>query len=312
MILVKWMVFLSGLISMWGIYQAVFLGPEFIVNWRHYTAPPQSLFVGGGLEFQRAVSTFVSPNTFGLYLMLILILQIFLLQTQSRSWRTAYKTGFLGILGLNIAAIILTFSRSAWLGFFVGFLAWIAVMKPRIAAGRVKQAVAFGLMIVVVFVVLVNAGLLNIEAFLWKLGATWRLEDLSTVGHFRSCAESLEFMGRNPLWIGLGRSGPRAQAYTGSLINSENSYFIVGFDLGIPGLFLYGTILFGIFFKLISALKEAFQRQASIKFARLGAAMAVFLGTHTAFLFLPYITDVEVTSLIYLGVGCLMNLCERE
>lgn len=304
--LLQWTIWVSVPISIWGIYQAVFMGPSFIADLQFFSTLPSSLFIGGGFSFQRAIGTFVSPNNFGLYLMLILLIQIFLLQTQFRLWNQIYKICFLGILGLNIASLILTFSRSSWIGLFVGFLL-IAFIKPQIVIRHLKQVVTFILIINIAFWILVRAGFLNVEAFLWKMEATWRFEDLSVTGHFQSWSESLKFLERNPLGIGLGQSGPRAELYAGSFITSESSYFIVGFDLGILGLFLYGIILLSIFLKLTASLKKSFRSRDLIKSEGLGTALAIFFGTHIAFLFLPYITEPEVISLLYMWIALFMN-----
>lgn len=81
----------------------------------------------------RIVSTFGNPNVLGEYLILILPV-IFALLITAKAYRRRFALSLAFLL--NLACLLLTWSRGAWLGFVIAFILFIAVVGYKgLAAG---------------------------------------------------------------------------------------------------------------------------------------------------------------------------------
>jgi hypothetical protein len=291
--------FYSGvIIGFWGIIQAAILGDSFLIdlgyNSVHGRLSP-TYYIAMFL-FQRAVGTFASPNTFGIYLQMSIMLGIYLYHIRVISNKFIYYMSNF----IMVCALLYSFSRSSILALIFS----LAIFT--ISACGFKKFISRSIKIIVfAAVILIIAYCVNkniVEPIFTHSINTITLQDTSTVGHLDSLKDSLEFILKNPLGIGLGKSGPRASARTGIDINSENSFFIVLFDMGCFGLIYYLLIMVTIAYKLYVNIEYSLNVESRTLHLII---LAIFAGQIVAWNLLPYIVELETTLILYflLGIG---------
>jgi hypothetical protein len=297
---------LAVLISCWAIFQAAALGDSFLINLGYETLPGGKLSSGFYIAmffFQRAVGTFASPNTYGIYLQTVILLGIFLWHTgvyKNRKW-------FFAALSLLVCGLLYSFSRSAWLAtlaavglFMFLFLDWRRFLRIAMEIGAV-------ILLIVAIAALVRPALVVPVATHFK--NTLTLEDPSTMGHIDSLIEGLEVVRSNPFGIGLGLSGPRALARSDQAINSESAFFVLAFDVGIPGFLLYCLFLLTVVLRLLASVRK---RREQKEKALILTVIAIFAGQMIAWNLLPYIVELETTLLLFALLGIAHNLARSS
>lgn len=143
----------------------------------------------GGSGLRRIQSVMSGPNQLGLWLLLpySLMLPRFLTTYPQTALRTR---GYLALIG---AALILTYSRSAWLGALAIFVAAVILSMPR---QRVKH-------------VLGQLGLLCMVGALFLVATTDILTRIaSSRDHVRRPLAAIQTMIQHPFGLGLGTAGP--------------------------------------------------------------------------------------------------------
>ena len=108
----------AGISAVFGIYQYIF-GDVYSQAWLD-----ADMFEDIKM---RVYSTFENPNVYGEYLILAIPIAVSLFWTEKGFWK---KTFLLGISGITMLAMILTFSRGCWLGILFA-LAILAVIIDR-------------------------------------------------------------------------------------------------------------------------------------------------------------------------------------
>jgi hypothetical protein len=140
--------------------------------------------------------------------------------------------------------------------------------------------------------------------------STLLLRDPSVVGHIDSLLMSVRFVWEHPFGIGLGMAGPKSVRFLAEqFLSSENSYFIVTFQMGIAGLLLLLAI-YGSFLRLAWRT----WRRCADRFERgwtLGVFVA-FVGIMTQYCFLPTIEELPVSGLLWFFAGTVAQIAERE
>lgn len=294
------MFYLGVIISAWGIIQASILGDKFLINlgYDSLNGKLMTSFYIAMFYFQRAVGTFGSPNTFGIYLQLCIMLGIYL---NYHKLITCKKVYYLSNI-LMLCALIYSFSRSAILALILSLTLFTSLIYGLRKCMFSIFIIASVLSIVFTFIFFSNKDI--IEPLITHTTNTLTLQDPSVVGHIDSINNSINFTLKNPLGIGLGKTGPRASARTGVFINSENSFFILLFDLGIYGLFLYLFLLCLIIVNLYTKISNiAF---CSIKSLYV-VILSILIGQLIAWNLLPYIVELETTLLLFFLVGLAYN-----
>ena len=108
----------AGISAVFGIYQYIF-GDVYSQAWLD-----ADMFEDIKM---RVYSTFENPNVYGEYLILAIPIAVALFWTEKGFWKKAF---LLGIAGITMLAMILTFSRGCWLGILFA-LAILAVIIDR-------------------------------------------------------------------------------------------------------------------------------------------------------------------------------------
>lgn len=297
---------LAVLISCWAIFQAAALGDGFLIDLGYETLPGGKLASGFYIAmffFQRAVGTFASPNTYGIYLQIVILLGVFLWHAgsfKSRKW-------FFAALSVLVCGLLYSFSRSAWLAtlaavglFMFLFLDWRKFL-------RITSKILVVILLLVAVVGLARPELVVPVAT--HIKNTLTFEDPSTLGHIESLLEGFAIVGDNPFGIGLGLSGPRALARSDQAINAESAFFVLAFDVGIPGTLLYSLFLLIVILHLLGAVRKRHKQEER---ALILTVLAIFVGQMIAWNLLPYIVELETTLLLFALMGIAHNLAKNS
>lgn len=192
-------------------------------------APIQSF---GGTR--RIFSTLGGPNQFGAFLILPLA---FIFQLMIKRWRWWQ----LPLFALTLAALFLTYSRSAWLG-TAGALVVIALASTR------RRWLTLSLMVLIISALAVTAIKLPSKSLKNVLlhGSTLN-QNGSDAKHWRALKDGLVTIGQHPLGRGLGSAGPASFASVSPDI-PENYFLQIGIETGVLGLlsFLAFQLLVGV------------------------------------------------------------------
>lgn len=248
--------------------------------------------LGGQLGAKRAYSIFLNNFTLAYYLMISLMI-IFAADLDRK------RLVFSGVI---IFCFILTFTRSAWMGFLFGCLS-MALFYGKAKAMRklLIYALSAALVLSIVFVFL--PGELK-TAITNRFFSIFSLDPVQTSMHYEYLKRNVELLKERPFGIGLGK----ATAYIGEEWN-ESSIFKIITELGIFVGILYILIflLSGIHARrlfLISKDSEI-RRFALITFGLLAAYF-------TAGVVFPIWTAFFPTMILWLYIGQLFNLAEAS
>ncbi len=256
------------IVALYGVL-TFFLPMSFFVNLGYSDA--HSLYLANGplAAFQqigdsavrRIQSTFSGPNQFGLWLLIpwsVVMVEIVR--------RKVFSFWFLVFSFLLIAiALLLTFSRAAWIGAFVIFVAALGQLPPKT--------------FMKIIVPLIVAGALGLVMVL-QSGPSVFLRLGSDRGHFERPLQAIQMMRDFPLGTGLGTAGPATNrthdacvfletgddpswaksnpnlcVFTGKTqvqpagkvcncpVLPENWYLQMGVEMGVIGFLLYAALI---------------------------------------------------------------------
>ncbi len=185
-------------------------------------------------ETIRAQSFLRGPNPLGAYLVAGIGLAAFAVLPLGRK---------LALITASFLALLVTFSRSAWLGLIAGCAAALSLLdrkklKPLIISVSVVLVLATAL----VFIFRHNGGIQN--AILHVDTTQSSAPETSNSGHLAAVRQSVRDVVHEPIGRGPGTAGP-ASVYNHAALprNSENYFLNVGQELGVIGLGLFCAIL---------------------------------------------------------------------
>ncbi len=193
----------------------------------------------------RAFATLGGPNQLGAYLVLPTILGG-VMAVKTKRW--SYAAGSV----LTLAGLVVSFSRSAWLG-----LAVAAICAVILLGSRLVRLFTLGFVSTAVLVFLASASMLpqylqgtQVQYFLLhgRYSDTQQVEG-SDVGRNSAQQQALATLVREPWGHGLGTAGPASFRAEQPVI-TESWYLQIGLELGLVGLGLFlaffGVELFGL------------------------------------------------------------------
>jgi O-antigen ligase len=232
----------------------------------------------GNSSWLRVQSFFSGPNQLAAYCLVI----IFLALGKILLYKKNILAYFVAILG--IATLILTFSRSAWVGFLVGLivLAIINIKRKPIFAGLVLGlTLAIGLLAGFLFKNQLYEVLVRPSSTLWH------------ITYFRDAyAVFLE----HPFGIGLSKIGPASQ-WLGHPLVSESFYLQIALETGFFGAILFIAIM-------ILLIWEIAQTKKQINFS----VISIIISLLVASLFLHTMAD----GVLAVYVGFVLALAQVE
>ncbi|OGJ55110.1 hypothetical protein A3D11_03500 [Candidatus Peribacteria bacterium RIFCSPHIGHO2_02_FULL_49_16] len=267
------LLFVGSLIAAYGVL-TFFLSQSFF-TWLGYS-DLHSLYVPGeplaafqqigGTNIRRIQSTFSGPNQLGVWLLIPLSIVVTILMQSDK------RRGYLLTLILLLAALVLTFSRAAWIGAVVVLGGAIWLNRKKISRKFFKYVLT-GL-----FVLVVMGSILFPDVV---------LRAASSRDHFHRSLEAIQIIAAHPLGLGLGTAGPATNrtadpcvfleegadfawakahpnlcVFTGDQqvqpdipcicpLLPENWYLQIGIELGVLGLVFYSTLLILLLQRLI-------------------------------------------------------------
>ncbi len=207
-----------------------------------------AFFIDNKPDLERIMSTLRDPNSYGSYLIVITSLAIVAL-TRNKRLRLVLS----GVLGLAIINLILTFSRSAWIGFLASlFTLFIFEAKRRLKKPQVKQLamVLVLLCFVVISFFVAQKNSYFVQNVVFHADNSTTLEDPNEL-RLRYWRESIAKIIQNPAGSGTGTAGLASikNKKQGTVLN-ENYYLQIAFEVGIIGIALFISILAVLGYKL--------------------------------------------------------------
>ncbi len=194
-------------------------------------------------SFCRLSGTFAGPNQYGAYLVVTIPL-LFANFLQKK------RKIYLLITILGIVSLILTFSRSAWLGFFVELIIFGYLITSQ---SKYKKYFSIKKLAIAVsgFVVLFSLTVINLDNLKEKI-----IRPNSSSGHFEALKNGIEIAKNNPLGLGLGTSGPASYRFATEMnpaIITENWYLQIAIELGLLGAILFIIIIISILYENLNS-----------------------------------------------------------
>ena len=223
--LIRLLVLIAFFISLFGIFQCLYLGDQFLLDLGYSSGSNgglhHSFYFSGGI-LQRNVGTFSSPNNFGFFLTVVIVMLDY--------YKIFKKKSVLWLMNVVLYfSLFLTFSRSAILG-----------LALYLFVNNLKKCLKIICLFVLVFSLLnflFPELLLTINRF---LSLTFSGKDPSIKGHLDSLLFSIDLVKENFLFgLEMGRVGPKASLYFNTLIDVESSFFCLLLDVGFVGFLLY-------------------------------------------------------------------------
>ncbi len=223
----------------------------------------------GNSNIARVQSFFAGPNQLASFCLIVLFLAL------GGGTRSKYLNWLAASLSLLV--LVLTFSRSAWLGGIIGlslFIFLIARTNIKLKAG----ILGFGIGVLAVLAYVLKARFY--EIFIRPSSSAW---------HWVSLRDAWHSFLSTPWGIGLGKVGPASQWLKNAFI-SENYYLQIGLETGWLGL---------VFFLLpILVLLWEFWQKQNLKTK---AVFCLFLSLLVSSFFLHTLADGVLA--IYLGLS---------
>lgn len=279
-------------LSVYGVFQALFLGHNFLISIGYSIQQngllDNSFYLSGLGGFQRVSSTFASPNLYGFYISMILIL--FLSDKNFNNLNGKDRIKFV----ILISGCVLSFSRSSWLGLALTIL--FIFLKSNYKVKLIKFFCGISILGVIFMVIFSNITDIDIFSNIYHLvSKTFSLTDTSVIGHIDSFDKSVNISLNNIMGLGFGLNGPKSKLFVGNPNLTESSYFLLMYDFGVIGFFLYTTLL----------ITNLFKSKSNSMSNIVSKNMTIFV--LTAFVFLPYIQDSEVIIFYFIFIAILDN-----
>ncbi|MGQ0593730.1 MAG: O-antigen ligase family protein [Gammaproteobacteria bacterium] len=232
-----------------------------------------------GIIHQRADSRVSGPlgesNQYAAFALLFLPTMAILAAVSRGAERVRYAFGTLA----TFTVIILTTSRGAIVGLTAGLITGLFFLRHHLGAARVMKVIAGLTLAIGVAVAVASIGYsdLLLERFVGKTGSS----DMSTMSSGRSdfWTQIVEAQLREPVTLVLGFGWGMARRVID--VSVHNTYLDCFFELGIIGIMIFFSLLWGV----IRVTRRAIDRATGDLQAELGAFLVGFLSLCFAIFF---------------------------
>lgn len=283
-------------LCIWGVVQAHILGDQFLINLgydtqrvSHMIKLKNEFYMLGGDFMQRVTSTFAAPNTFGMYLAMVISVMVYLRKELKIDMKIFCIT-----IGIFVATLILTFSRTSWiccvvalLVYYFKYISWTKDTWIKIIKMCILGIIVFGIFDILIL----NTGI--ITGMFWLVFNTITGRDSSLIGHITSLGTSIVKIIKNPMGLGLGNNGPRAKLFLKKPNLVESSYSLMAYEVGVIGMIIYFS---GYFIALKDNIEKFNEHKDRFILSIRGMLLIMLVG----FLSLPFIQDFELTVFLYI------------
>jgi hypothetical protein len=244
-----WFLVCAGVtVSLVGILQVLIFPSDTLANFGYNkeTTIAPTVLIDEDPNLPRAFATLRGPNDFGAYLMLPILIVI----AYARRLPLWVVMTTLGLLG---TALLLSSSRSAWLGLIAALVVYASYTLTKKISKLTVVAIIATLLLVgtAVFMAAQQVPVLRQAVFHSSPGDP-TLTEGSTDQHIDATIDGIGRVVDRPLGCGVGCAGP-ASYYGNSPKISENYFVQIAEEVGILGLLLFLTIVGLVFFKLHTA-----------------------------------------------------------
>lgn len=228
----------SGVLLLIGGYLQYFLYPSL----------RNLYYLGWDVHLYRMFGSFLDPNFLGAFFVLyFLFLLSFLFHTKVQSNKKFFLS-FIFLLLLTLIAIVLTYSRSAYLMFIVGVITFFMLRKP-------SSKIILGSLI------FISIGIISFFSFTKYSEGTNLFRITSTKARLTTSQNALLIFQKNPVF-GIGFNAYRYAQNRYRLIDqtknkvtidhggagTDNSFLFVLATTGILGLLAYGNLWYKVLF----------------------------------------------------------------
>ncbi|MCD4669822.1 MAG: O-antigen ligase family protein [Actinomycetia bacterium] len=261
--LIKWMSFLIAIVAACGIYFFYF-----------DVGMLSSISAGGSLVGRRASSfLFTSLDTAFCSMIFGLIAFSYIIE-KNKVFGWIVKVFYLFVF---LFSLILTFTRSAYLGFLAGFLSIIILY---LIGRRINRKIA--IIVILIFLIAISIILFllmdktspEFPSLVKRIIIT---DDSNTLAHIESNNEALKIFLKNPFGIGPGKSGwtvTKWQASEGTYI--ESSFLQVMVETGIVGI----IVLIMIWVKILMiSISNYFKSKNPLFLGLFGATLGIIVAS---------------------------------
>lgn len=297
--IIKYVVYFYCILCIWGIFQALILGDDFLINLgypvKYAGRLRDSYYFGGFGDFQRVVATFANTNVFAGVIGFILIIFSFNAELFENIKKKRIKIAIMGL------AFILTFSRSNWMA-MITVVIFLNCRNKKI----LKKAIGGIILVVIVLFIISKIIDVNIlEYFQRYIINTLTMQEDSAVGRITIWKEAFDTFVNNPFGIGLGKVGVLASKLTGTMpVVGESSYFAILLDTGIQGFIGFISMII-LFIKGTFNYKEDSNSTKAIKFQKSVRYIIIYM--LIIFMFSNHIYDLEITITAFFFIGLARN-----
>ena len=209
----------------------------------------------------RMQSTFVHPNGFAFYLMVVLGLIFFLLSSSAVQFTPTVRRLMIPYSGLLVGLLIMTQTRAAWAGTFVIITAYAIFIQRR-------YLIVVLFLPLLMFVPAVGDRLANLEQGTAYTGAMGSRADTMNSYAWRTLLwqSAIEDAADAPLFgKGLASFAPNSlkffpvadtkKSYYRGGLGAHSAYVQTFYETGVVGLFCYLAIYIGVFFRILRYFK---------------------------------------------------------
>ncbi len=235
---------LVGTSVLFGFLQSLGLGIAFVAEEALPGVFQSEYWVGGaGLTMFRATGFAGHPNTFGRECILFFCVLLLMLI----SWRPGlfWRIAIIGMLGLTLATVVLSYSRMAWMLFAAGTLTFLLFARPR---WLIVMAIAAGIVALIAW------------PQIWaRLEPAFSGTDASLAMRGHATRVYMEHWRLQPI-TGYGFGSTGGGALFEARIWPHEGYVFLLSQLGLIGLFLYLFLLLGLLKHAFKVTRDLFVR----------------------------------------------------
>lgn len=299
----KVMLIIAVAISIWGLVQAFILGPAIMFRLGYSNSGGRfgsTAFYINGWTQQRVIGTFSSPNGCGAYFACMLI---FLVCVEERIKNKYIFWLAFGIIGLGLIG---TFSRSAWLGCFIGLVCCGSIKLKKIKTSSMKIFVMVVVAILVLLIPLSRTELFSkmLAMVFSHIGKTVSREDASFAYHLQQLYKPFFELVDHPFGLGFGTNGSFALSHLAveNTHQVESSIWVMAFELGIVGALVYFFPYLYIIWKFHKEKKDKMMRCA------VGVCVCILF----IYCCLPSVQNYEQSFYVMMFAGIAMKNSKRN
>lgn len=275
-----WAVHITPVFSGFNLAALILAYPSWLVNVK-------------GETIMRAFSLFSDPHMFSFYLGLILPWLIILLPKAS-PFKRIKLASVLAVYGLLVAALLLTFSRGAYLALIVVFLVLAGLLWQYLAAKKTALLLCLSLLIFII------PGTPIADRFY----SSFDFEEGSNMGRLEMWQEAGQ-AGLGHLWqgVGLGNYSLMVDPVLGyrSPITAHNLYLDIFSEMGVFALVVWLILILGTIGQLFWKMRNVKQEQRYLCLGLIGSL--VYFSVHSFFETAIYSPIILALLMIILGLS---------